>query len=73
MVTGSAKAEANCVSGSTAPSSSWGTYFGTSQRPTKALIRSPQRSAAKSSSEYHQKSPSRAWSLESRCIYLCYL
>ena len=61
--TGIARKLANCVSGCTAPSSEGSTYFGTSHRPTKALSRSAARLAQKSMSEYHQKSPSRVWSL----------
>ena len=69
-VTGSAKKPAKDVSGMTAPSSPGPTYFGTSHRPTKALSTSAARHAQKSIREYHQKSPSLAWSLES--IYIVY-
>ena len=60
--TGMARKFAKLVSGMTAPSSEGPTYFGTSHRPTKALSTSAARHAQKSISEYHQKSPSLAWS-----------
>ena len=65
---GMAKKFASCVSGITAPSSDGSTYFGTSHSPTNTLSASAARQAAKSISEYHQKSPSRAWSLSRICI-----
>ena len=58
---GIARKFANCISGITAPSSDGGTYFGTSQSPTKAFSTSAKRQAMKSISEYHQKSPIREW------------
>jgi hypothetical protein len=58
---GMARKFANCMSGITAPSSDGGTYFGTSQSPTKALSASANRQAQKSISEYHQKSPILEW------------
>ena len=58
------------ASGVTAPSSDGSTYFGTSHRPTKALSTSAARHAQKSIREYHQKSPSLAWSfLNTRKLY----
>ena len=67
---GRARKFAKLVSGITAPSSEGATYLGTSQRPTKALSKSAMRHAQKSIREYHQKSPSLAWSfLNTRKLY----
>ena len=62
MPTGRARNPAKDVSGMTAPSSLGPTYFGTSHRPTTAFSTSAARHAQKSIREYHQKSPSLAWS-----------
>lgn len=66
---GIARKLANCVSGITAPSSEGPTYLGTSHRPTKTFSISAARQAQKSISEYHQKSPSFAWSLVNIAVY----
>lgn len=63
IVIGRAMVVANCVNGKTAPSSSCGTYFGTSHSPITALMTSPKRSATNIRMEYHQKSPRRVCNL----------
>ena len=66
---GMARKLANCVSGITAPSSEGSTYLGTSHRPTNAFNTSAARQAQKSIMEYHQKSPSFAWSFVNIAVY----